>query len=99
MAANLQRMARIEIDVDDELLGEAATALGTQAAADTVRAALELATRRVPRLPGQQPRGPVGPGDLPGTPHPYTSPPQTPPSPNPGRPGLPGDFPPPPEVR
>lgn len=97
-------MARIEIEIDDELLGEAATALGTQAAADTVRAALELATRRVPRVPGQEPRGPVGPGDLPGTPHPYTAPPhtappRTPPPPNPGRPGLPGDFPPPPEVR
>lgn len=92
-------MARIEIEIDDALLGEAATALGTQAAADTVRAALELATRRVPRLPGQEPRGPVGPEDLPGTPHPGTPHPGTSPPPAPGRPGLPGDFPPPPEVR
>ncbi len=86
-------MARIEVEIDDELLDEAATALGTQAAADTVRAALELATRRGPRFPGQEPRGPITPADLPGTPHPHTPPPGRP------DPRAPGHFPPPPEVR
>lgn len=86
-------MARIEIDVDDELLGRAATVLGTREVSDTVRAALELAVRGGPRMPGHEPRGPVTPADLPGTPYP------APGSPDPRAPGMPGDFPPPPEVR
>lgn len=38
-------MTRIEVDVDDELLGAAAHALGTRGVEDTVRAALEAAAR------------------------------------------------------
>lgn len=82
-------MARIEIDVDDALLGEAAHALGTQGAEDTVRAALVAAVRggtavpRRPAVPGDPEPGPL-PGTLP---------------PRPGRPGsLPPEFPRPPEI-
>ncbi|MHA6781357.1 hypothetical protein ACVGOW_10235 [Pseudonocardia saturnea] len=82
-------MARIEIDVDDALLGEAAHALGTQGAEDTVRAALAAAVRGAPAAP----RRPAVPGD----PLPGTLPGSLPPAPGP--PGsLPPDFPRPPEI-
>ena len=51
-------MAKVTLELDDALLGAAAHALGTQGAADTVRAALEAATRigsprpRIPPYPG-----------------------------------------------
>jgi len=38
-------MATVTLELDDALLGAAAHALGTRSAADTVRAALEAATR------------------------------------------------------
>lgn len=66
--ATVEGMARIEIDVDDELLGRAALALGTHGAEDTVLAALRAAAtprplpeHPVPR-PGERPdRGPYDP--------------------------------------
>ncbi|MDN5931384.1 MAG: hypothetical protein L0I24_10030 [Pseudonocardia sp.] len=88
-------MARIEIDVDDALLGEAAHDLGPQGAEDTVRAALAAAvsgTSGVPRRPA--PPGEPLPGSLPPAPGPPGSPP-----PAPGRPGyLSPEFPRPPEI-
>ena len=67
-------MATVTLELDDALLGAAAHVLGTQSAADTVRAALEAATRRggtPPRIPGSHPypgpdRPPLGPPDVPG---------------------------------
>jgi hypothetical protein len=78
-------MARIEIEIDGALLGEAARALGTQGAEDTVRAALAAAVRGGTAVP----RRPAAPGDpLPGA---------LPPAPGP--PGsLPPEFPRPPEI-
>jgi hypothetical protein len=52
-------MAEVTLELDDALLGAAAHALGTHGAADTIRAALEAATRGgVPRppIPGYDPR-------------------------------------------
>lgn len=84
-------MARIEIDVDDALLGEAAHALGTQGAQDTVRAALAAAVRGGAAVP----RRPAAPGDpLPGALPPAPGPPG---SPSPG--SLPPEFPRPPDIR
>lgn len=88
-------MARIEIDVDDALLGEAAQVLGTQGAEDTVRAALAAAVRggaAVPRRPAE-PGDPL-PGSIPPRPGPPGSP--SPGSPSPG--SLPPEFPRPPEI-
>lgn len=84
-------MARIEMDIDDELLGQAAHALGTRGAEETVRAALAAAAHGVrPPPPRHRPEpgreGPFGPAD-----------PTVAPPPAPHRP--PPDFPRPPEVR
>ncbi|GAA2566979.1 hypothetical protein [Pseudonocardia hydrocarbonoxydans] len=81
-------MARIEMDVDDELLGRAALALGTHGAPETVLAALRAAARPGPR--------PEVPGPLPGE-RPARSP-HDPPGPL-DPPARPGDFPRPPEIR
>jgi hypothetical protein len=69
-------MATVTLELDDALLGAAAHALGTQGAADTVRAALEAATRvgsprpRIPPYPGPDvpPLGdpPLDPRETPG---------------------------------
>lgn len=65
-------MARIEMDVDDELLGRAALALGTHGARETVLAALRAAARPGPRpevpgpLPGEPAPGPLDPPARPG---------------------------------
>jgi hypothetical protein len=71
-------MAKVTLELDDALLGAAAHALGTHGAADTVRAALEAATRggTGPRIPGSRPYTtpdrpplgdpPLGPPDTPG---------------------------------
>jgi hypothetical protein len=82
-------MARIEMDVDDELLGRAAHALGTRGAEETVRAALEAAAHgsRLPRPQFEPP--PVRPD-----PFAPDDPTRVPPAPH--RP--PPDFPRPPEV-
>ena len=56
-------MAEVTLELDDALLGAAAHALGTHSAADTIRAALEAATRSGglrPPIPGFTPRR--GPG-------------------------------------
>jgi hypothetical protein len=82
-------MAEVTLELDDALLAAAAHVLGTHGAADTVRAALEAATRvggPRPRTPDHSPR----PGhDLP----PLGDPPLEPPE-SPGR----VDFPRPPEI-
>ncbi len=90
-------MPRIEMDVDDELLGQAAHALGTHDAVETVRAALAAAAHGVrPPPPRHRPEpgreDPFGPAD------PTLRPPPAPhrPPPAPHRP--PPDFPRPPEV-
>jgi len=82
-------MATVTLELDDALLGAAAHALGTRSAADTVRAALEAATRSggtPARIPGSHPspgpdRLPLGDSRL-------------------GQPDVPGrtDFPRPPEI-
>ena len=72
-------MATVTLELDDALLGAPAHALGTRSAADTVRAALEAATRSggtAPRIPGSHPSPgpdrlplgdpPLGPPDVPG---------------------------------
>lgn len=76
-------MARITLDVDDALLGEAAHALGTTAAEATVVAALQAAVRGgmgVPPLPRHQPSPtpPASPLDPPLRPQPpsYPHPPE-----------------------
>lgn len=78
-------MAKITIEIDDSLLGDAARALGTHGATETVHAALKAAARRDVTLPAPPrdptPFGPPGPPDVPG----------------PARPG-PAQFPHPPEV-
>jgi hypothetical protein len=78
-------MALITIEVDDALLGQAAHALGTQGAEDTVRAALNAAVRGgtgVPPFPRQDPPVPGRPQE-----HPPLDPP-----------GHPTEFPRPPEI-
>jgi hypothetical protein len=72
-------MAKVTLELDDALVAAAAHALGTSDAAETIRAALEAATRGVaprPHIPGYVPdpgRGlpplgdpPLGPPETPG---------------------------------
>jgi hypothetical protein len=71
-------MAQVTLELDDALLDAAAHALGTHGAADTVRAALEAATRGGgprPRIPGSNPY--PGPS-LPPLGDPPLGPPETP---------------------
>ncbi|WP_300018930.1 hypothetical protein [Pseudonocardia sp.] len=81
-------MTRIEMDVDDELLGRAAQALGTRGGEDTVRAALEAAAHGL-RTPPPRHRPEPGREDPFGPADPTLPPPSRRPPP---------DFPRPPEV-
>lgn len=83
-------MARITVEIDDALLGQAAHALGTRSAEDTVRAALTAAAAGgidPPLLPRRDPPDPGRPGVVP---------PVVPPLDPPARPA---EFPHPPEIR
>ena len=82
-------MAKLTLELDDALLDAAAQALGTHSAVETVRAALQAASRGSsprPRIPGSHP--------YPGTGLPPLG------DPPPGSPETPGrtEFPRPPEI-